>query len=289
MGVVWNIIIKNKKMIDLFNIKNLKELCEKYRLMPSKKYGQNFLISESVIKRMIEEADINENDVIVEIGPGFGPLTFALAKKAKRVIAFEIEKKLENYWEEFCPENVEIIWGNVLREIENQKSINSVKSYKVIANLPYQITSSAIRKFLEIKHQPSEMIFMVQKEVGERICAKMGEMSLLSVAVQFYAEPKILFNVNRTKFWPEPKVDSVIIKLKLKRLPFNTDEKEFFNIVKIGFSNKRKKLINNLKSLEKGNKKIKDIFKEIGLDINVRAQELDVNDWQKLADSINLA
>jgi len=281
-------------MQELYNPKYLIELCQKYRIIPSKKYGQNFLISKKVIDDIIESANLKKTDTVIEVGPGFGVLTFALAEKVKKVVSFEIEKKMEGYWEENKLENIEIIWGNVLNKFEDLKA----KKYKVVANIPYQITSNLIRRFLETENKPSEMILMVQKEVGERICAKgacpsvagkrrRGQMSILAVATQFYAEPKILFNVKRTKFFPEPKVDSVVIKLKIKNQKHKVDEKDFFRIVKAGFASKRKTLANNLKSLKYKQEDLQDIFKKLNLNSKVRAQELSVEQWVELTKLLN--
>lgn len=297
---------------DLYNPKYLIELCQKYRLNPSKKYGQNYLISSLVIDKIIEESDLKKTDVVVEVGSGFGVLTFALAPKVKKVITFEIEKKLESYWEENNPSvlrtpplrkgrvsnelekntivpslrkrglgvanNIEIIWGNVLNKIQDL----DVKNYKVVANLPYQITSNVIRKFLENKNKPTEMVLMVQKEVGERICAKPGSMSLLALSVQYYATPKILLNVSRTKFFPPPKVDSVVIKLKINKKEKELGDKKFFQIANIGFASKRKMLVKNLSSVF-DKKKIEEVFDKLNLNKKVRAQELSVEEWVKLA------
>jgi 16S rRNA (adenine1518-N6/adenine1519-N6)-dimethyltransferase len=195
------------------------------------------------------------------------------------VLAFEIEQKLKEYWQENAPKNMELIWGNVLKEVENQKFIKSLKPYKVVANLPYQITSAVLRKFLEIDNHPQTMVLMVQKEVAERICAPAGEMSVLSVAVQMRSEAKILFKVPKSKFWPVPKVDSAVLFLSIKPKE-KIDEKLFFNLVKAGFANRRKKLFNNLRCIFK-NLSEKD-FVDLGFDLNIRAQELSILDWKKL-------
>ncbi|TAN33552.1 ribosomal RNA small subunit methyltransferase A [Patescibacteria group bacterium] len=209
----------------LFATSHLKYLCSKYRLTPSKRYGQNFLLREEPIEKMLAAAEISKKDTVVEIGPGFGALTFALAERAGKVIAYEIEKKLQPYWEEQVKKhkNVEIAWGNVLK---NRELGMGNKEYKVVANLPYQITSNVLRKFLSRGERdpavageadsPSVMVLMVQKEVAERICAGPGDMSLLAVSVQYYAEPEIIMKVPKTFFWPEPKVDSAVIKLSLR-------------------------------------------------------------------------
>ena len=275
----------------LFNSDHLRFLCEKYGLQPSKKYGQNFLIDPEPIEKMILAAEIKKTDAVVEIGPGFGVLTFALAERAKKVLTFEIEKKLENYWRENVPDNVEIIWGNVLNSpLLRRGAIFLARggSYKVAANLPYQITSPVIRAFLEAENPPETMVLMVQKEVAERICAKPGDMSVLSVAVQYYAEPKIIAIVPRANFWPEPKVDSAIIVLKVYKVIKFIKSEEFFRLVKAGFANRRKFLIKNLLPVagKKNKDELKKIFASIGLSETARAQELSVEKWQALRDLI---
>lgn len=302
----------------LFNPDYLKSLCREYGLLPSKKYGQNFLVSPEVIDKITEAAAIKKSDTVVEVGPGFGVLTFALAERAEKVIAFEIERKLQAYWQDRKPENVNIIWGNVLRtpllarEGFGESPPDSTPAlllprgggYKVVANLPYQITSPVIREFLESKNPPESMTLMVQKEVAERICAEAGDMSLLSVAVQYYADPEIIASVSRQNFWPEPKVDSAIVRLSLpsrkhKQLQESDGpavfppsareggrgEREFFLVVKAGFSNRRKLLIKNLIPIigKKNKDALKEIFSSLGLKETARAQELSVGQWQKLA------
>lgn len=272
-------------MTSLFNLDYLHHLAAKYGIAPSKKYGQNYLIDEEVINKILEIAALSENDTIVEVGPGFGVLTFPLAEKAGRVISYEIEKKLLLYWNEKLTQhkNIEIVWGNVLKQF---KSPNS--KYKVVANLPYQITSAVIRLFLESNNPPESMVLMVQKEVAERICAQPGEMSLLAVSVQYYAEPKLEFVVPRTSFWPSPRVDSAVINIKVKNFEsriLNLEERDrFFDFVKAGFANRRKLLLKNLEPVAgKGKKeKLKKIFDEMGLLPTARAQELSVEQWKTL-------
>ena len=269
----------------LFNEDYLRHLCQQYNIIPSKKYGQNFLIDPEPIEEILAAAEIKKDDVVVEVGPGFGVLTLALAEKASKVLAFEIEKKLTPYWEEQTKnyKNIEIIWGNVLREVESQKSVKSLKSYKVVANLPYQITSNAIRTFLESEHQPQVMVLMVQKEVAERICTKAGDMSVLSVSVQYYGEPEIVAYVPRTCFWPAPAVDSAVLKVSIKKQVVSSKEDvaEFFKIVKVGFSSRRKMLIKNLSAVA-GRGELQRIFKEVGVDEQARAQELNMKQWREL-------
>ena len=187
-------------------------------MIPKKSLGQNFLINEEIAENIADSADLSGRDNVLEIGPGKGILTKYLAQKAENVLALEIDfnlaKKLdgENY------KNTKIIKGDILK-INLPKLIeeNHFKNYKVVANLPYYITSKIIRLFLETKYPPSEMILMVQKEVGERIIALDRKESILSISVKFYADPEILFFVSRKNFDPAPEVDSAVIKITRKK------------------------------------------------------------------------
>ena len=265
--------------MNIFSQKTIQELCRKYDLSPSKKYGQNFLINPAPTELMIDAAEIGKKDTIIEIGPGFGALSFALLKKTSKVVAFEIEKKLADYWEG----KLDIIWGNVLY----QDDFSSFGKYKVVANLPYQITSAVIRKFLEADNKPEIMVLMVQKEVAQRICAQTGDMSVLSIAIQYYSEAEIVTDVSRNSFWPSPAVDSAVIKLKINpKFKHNKEQTKFyFNVVKSGFSSKRKMLVNNLINAFGKDKKqaIIDVLTKIELDQKCRAQELSLQQWKKLA------
>ena len=261
----------------------LKELCHNYDLTPSKKYGQNYLVSDAPIKKMLEAAEIKKSDTVVEIGPGFGILTFALAEQAGEVIAFEIERKLEEYWEENAKENLEIIYGNALKQLPDYKIKND--NYKLIANLPYQITSHVLRTILELENKPESITIMVQKEVAERICSKPGEMSLLAVSVQYYGEPKIVSRVNKGNFWPEPKVDSAILYIKTREHEKSEikDDEFFFRVVKAGFVNKRKQLWRNLVvGLKVESNMVKKALQKVCKNEKIRAEELSVEDWGKI-------
>ena len=260
------------------------QILKRYNIKPSKKLGQNFLIDKSVLKKIIHAANLNSDDIVLEIGPGLGVLTIELAKRVKKVIATEkdrrmceiLKKVLKNY------KNVEIINKDIL---DVGYSTSHIKHYKLVANLPYYITSPVIRKFLETNPpaggKPKLMILMVQKEVGQRICAK-SKMSLLSVAVQFYSKPEIISYVSKKSFYPQPKVDSAIIKITPKPIP-KINTKKFFNLVKKGFSSKRKFLINNLsRELKIVNCKLKIVFDQIELGQKLRAENLSIQDWLKL-------
>lgn len=291
-------------------------------IKPKKSLGQNFLRDQGVADKIIENADLSGEDIVIEIGPGTGVLTGKIANVCKKVIAIEIDDRLVGMLRSKLrsKENVEIIHGDILKINLRELTVSrqaSVNGYIIIANLPYYITSPIIRLLLEMKAPPKEMILMVQKEVAERIVAKPGNMSILAISVQYYAEPEYLFTVPRTAFEPQPEVDSAVIKISPKFGPLlsgedvgRTDEvkklsstspspfgrgcreatgegkektKKFFRIVRAGFSAKRKTLANNLSSSLKIDKKeIEGRIQSLGFSKNVRAQELSVEDWKNL-------
>ena len=256
-----------------------------------KSLGQNFLKNDDVIHEIVSVAGI-ENEVVLEVGPGEGVLTEALSHSAQKVIAIELDDRLVPVLEERfgSVDNIEIIHGDILHmNIEKliDEKINKGK-YSVVANIPYYITAPIIRLFLESNKSPEKIILMVQKEVAQRLSADPGQMSLLAVAAQYYADVEYLFTVPREDFNPVPKVDSAIIKLKVKSQKLKTeDSKDFFRIVKIGFSAKRKTLVNNLANgLQREKKEIENMLLQQGFNENVRAQELSVDNWKSLTQEI---
>jgi len=201
----------------------------------------------------------------------------------------EIDRRLlESLQNNF--KNTAIIEGDVLNiDLPRLLEENNFENYKVVANLPYYITSKIIRLFLETKYPPAEMILMIQKEVGERIVALDGKESLLSISVKFYAKPEILFEVPRENFEPAPKVDSVVVRITRKKNPPKADASEFFSLVRAGFSAKRKMLANNLSSsFHLPKKTISEAIKRASLDPTTRAEKLSVNDWIKLYKTMRL-
>jgi 16S rRNA (adenine1518-N6/adenine1519-N6)-dimethyltransferase len=263
--------------------------------MPTK-LGQNFLKDPLILDKLIQSTNLSSTDFVIEVGPGEGILTEQLIKHAKKVIAIEIDQVLASKLASRLPagqaglrENnkIEIITADILKinlpELIKQQDI---ASYKVIANIPYYITSPIIRLFLETKYPPTEMFLMVQKEVAERICAKAGKLSILALSVQYYATAELLFLVPRTAFAPVPAVDSAIIHITLNT---NREEQEvtkkFFKLIKAGFSAKRKTLINNLSNSLKLEKTIvEQKLKQINISAKQRAQELTLEDWKKIAE-----
>ncbi len=268
----WKSISKKKENFMLSNV-NFK---------PKKYLGQNFLKDREVLKEITKAAEIQPDDIILEIGPGFGILTEELTKKAKKVIAIEKDERLVKILKEKFKDfkNIEIIQGDVLKL--TTENLQLTTNYKVVANLPYYITSPVIRKFLETENPPKLMVLMVQKEVAQRICSKPPKMSLLSIACQLYSKPKIVKIIKKDCFWPKPKVDSAIIKLITNNLKFITNEfrEEFFKIVKAGFSSSRKQLKNNLKKIF--GDKTNEVLVKAGIDPARRAETLSVEDWMKI-------
>lgn len=292
---------------NLFKPSYLEALCAEYRLRPSKEYGQNYLLSEVPIQAMIEAARVQKNDTIVEVGPGFGVLTLALAPQVQKVIAFEIEKKIEAYWSIRQTEypNVEVVWGNVLHQMQNAEfrmqngtrgilhsSFCIPHSYKVIANVPYQITSQIFRLFLqEVPVRPTWIVTMVQKEVAERICAKRGDMSLLAVSVQYYGVPNIVTKVSRGNFWPIPKVDSAVISIEVNQNHVRTKEQDvwFFRVVHAAFAHKRKQAWRNMsEELHIEKSVVQDVLKEVVGNEQVRAQDVTVEEWVHISDKLHV-
>lgn len=272
-----------------------------------KSLGQNFLKDESVLNRIIKDANLSSDDMVIEIGPGQGALTELLAKVCKKVVAIELDDRLIPVLQEKFSQqdNIEIIHDDILK-INLPELVTSyqlpITGYKVVANIPYYITAPIIRLLLETKFPPSEIMLMVQKEVAERITAKAGNMSILAVSVQYYATAEYLFTVPKTAFDPVPKVDSAILKISSisfspsgrdvlysgQRGNVASDEtKKFFRIVKAGFSAKRKTLVNNLSNgLQLDKNMIEEKLVSLGFSGNTRAQELGVEDWKRLYEKI---
>lgn len=265
---------------------NVRSLCSQYNLKPSKRLGQNFLIDQNIVNKFIDYAKISAQDIILEIGPGLGALTLPLAQKAKKVIAVEIDKRLADALQEQALnyKNVEIVKGDILK-IKNSKL--KIKNYhakfKMVSSLPYNIASQIIFKFLEFCPPPQSMLFMLQKEVAQRVCARPPNMSVVSVLVQAQAQAKILKYVSRNCFWPRPSVDSAIIELKPFLRQSSQDIKYFSCLVKAGFSSRRKMLKNNLTAKFKIKYSLAEkALEKAGLSSKIRAQELGVEDWRKL-------
>jgi 16S rRNA (adenine1518-N6/adenine1519-N6)-dimethyltransferase len=265
---------------------------KKYQIQPLKRLGQNFLVDKLAIKKIVTAAELSFSDIVVEIGPGFGNLTKELAKKVKKVIAIEKDPRMINILSETLKEfnNIEIIQGDVLKmQNADFKLQNYNPKFKIVANLPFYLTAPLIRKFLESEIQPELIVLIIQKEVAQRICAKPPDMNLLAVSVQFYAKTKIITYIPRTSFWPQPKVDSAIIRITptigVNKKSVNVDL--FFKIVKAGFSQPRKQLANNLsKKLKLSKDRVKTWLLANNIKPDKRAETLNLKDWLNLTKSL---
>lgn len=262
-----------------------KEICRILEIKPARSKGQNFLISERVYDDIIKAAEIGSSDEVLEVGPGLGFLTVRLAAKAKRVVAVELDDKLAAYLQTgfgvASQDKVKIINQDILRFNPQTEFSNT---YKIVANLPYNITSIFLRTFLSSSYKPDSIVLMLQKEVTARMVAQPPDMSLLAVSVQHYAEPEIIRPVRAEYFWPAPEVDSAVIRLKIKPPVFSAaDDKRFFRLVKAGFSAKRKMLKNNLSGgllIEQAD--VVSALKSVGINDKERAENLSLTNWYQL-------
>lgn len=270
----------------------VKNLFQKYRIRPKKRLGQNFLISKPVIKKIIQSANLNKKDIVLEIGPGIGTLTSEIAKKVKKVIAIEKDPKMIEILKETLKglKNVQIIQGDILK-IQDLR-LKTKDSYKIVSNLPFYLTAPVIRKFLEVENLPKQIVLIIQKELAQRITAHPPHSNLLSVSVQFYSKPKIISYVSKKSFWPQPKVDSAIIELKVPlrgRQKSKVDKDLFFRIVKAGFTHPRKQILNNLaKSLKLNKEEVKNWLLKNKIQPTLRAENLILKDWINLTKNFKI-
>ena len=273
-------------------------LLKHYKLQANKSFGQNFLIDDDVIDGIIESANISKKDLVIEIGPGLGTLTSKLLENANKVIAVEIDNKMvEVISDRFrMYNNLQIINEDILKIdlnaiIENEKQEDG--KVKIVANLPYYISTPIIMKLLEERLNIDEIVVMVQKEVADRLTAKPGTKlsGAITYAVDYYAEAEPVLNVGRDCFIPAPKVDSEVIKLKLRKQPKVevNNEKELFKLIKLNFTQRRKTLINVLvnSGMVKSKENAMKIFDELEFDYGVRGETLNLEQYKLLIDCIN--
>jgi len=270
-----------------------RQLLRKSGFKPKKRLGQHFLVDEAVLERILSAAELSPGDIVVEIGPGLGILTEGLARRGAKVIAVELDAKLVALLKKRLAAfpDVKIVHADILEVTpaqllkDNLPASELVRGYKVIANLPYYITSPVLSHFLEAQPRPSEMVVMVQKEVGEAITAALGKMRLLSVRTQFYSKPAIISYVPAASFYPPPKVDSVILRLDVYSQPpiEVSDIAGFFDIVMHGFSAPRKQLRNSLAhSLGMPPSQVASLLEKAGIEAKRRAETLSLEEWREL-------
>ena len=276
-----------------------KFIMKKYGIRANKSLGQNFLVSDEAVERIVESAEISKDDLVIEIGPGLGTLTNELLKKAKKVIAIELDSRMVEILEERFSlfNNFEIINDDVLKVdlvniIKSEKENNEIKEAKIVANLPYYITTPIIMKLLESRLDLESITVMIQKEVAERLCAIPGEKQsgAITYSVYYYAEAYKVLEVKNTSFIPAPEVDSEVIKLKIRKEPpiKVESEKKLFKIIKYAFMQRRKTLLNALSKCDlfKNKEEIKKIFDELDFDERIRGEELSLEDFAKIANKI---
>lgn len=250
--------------------------------LPKKSLGQHWLTDQSSLQAMVNAAELTPDDVVLEIGPGLGNLTELLVLSSKKVFAVEFDEPLaRDLPNRVQADNLEAINADI-----RLFDLNALpKGYKVVANIPYYLTSNLLQIFEESANPPVQMALLVQKEVAERIAAKPGDMSILAVSVQFYYQPELDRVVTADMFTPQPQVDSQIIKLKRHAQPLfpDVDSKKFFTVVKAGFANRRKTLNNSLSAgLGKEKTEIIKLLQSAGLDPEARAQTLSLEQWHQL-------
>ena len=278
----------------LSDIGTIKELLGKHGFTFSKSLGQNFLVNPSVCPRMAELSGAGEGVGVIEIGPGIGVLTNELCKIAEKVVAVELDKRLLPVLDETLSEyeNVKIINADVMELDLNGLIAEEFNGMDVVvcANLPYYITSPIIMKLLEDKLPLKAITVMVQKEAAQRICAEVGSRmsGAVTVSVNYYATPKMLFSVSAGSFMPSPKVDSAVIRLDvLSEPPVKTDEKKFFAVVKAAFSQRRKVISNSLSSgLPISKEKTLEVLKAANVPSNARAEKLSLEDFANIANNL---
>jgi 16S rRNA (adenine1518-N6/adenine1519-N6)-dimethyltransferase len=266
---------------------SIPKLLKRYGLRPSKGLGQNFLADPSALRRVIDAAEIQPGDTVLEVGPGLGSLTRFLSLEAERVVAVEIDIKMVSALEDLLQPypNVELIHADILEV--NLGELFPKGSYLVAANIPYYITSALLRHLLEAPNPPSRLILTVQKEVAERICAPVGNLSLLALSVQVYGSPTIAAKIPAGAFYPAPKVDSAVVRIDLYTQPLIEQDKldKYFRLIKAGFSQKRKTLRNAISAGMRWSKdETEKILVEGGIDPQRRAQTLSLDEWKRLVE-----
>ncbi len=274
-----------------------KYLMKKYGITANKNLGQNFLINENVVNSIVESSEITKEDLVIEIGPGLGTLTEELLENAGKVVAIELDERMIKILNDrfFMYNNFEIINEDVLKVnleklIQEQKQKYNLKNAKIVANLPYYITTPIIMKLLEEELDIESITVMIQKEVAQRLIAKPGNKlsGAITYCVYYYADSESVMIVENNSFIPEPEVQSQVIKLKIRKNPIiSLNNKDlFFKLIKISFMQRRKTLINSLVNggIFKNKEQAKNAFECLNFNLNIRGENLSIEDFAKLSD-----
>jgi len=263
-----------------------RRLLRRFNLRARKRLGQHFLIDNEVLQQILSAAELTTDDIVMEIGPGLGILTRELAQRAKQVMAVELDDKLADFLRQEMASfpNVRVISGDILK-IDPSDLLPAPERYKLVANLPYYITSPVLRHFLEATLKPDLIVVMVQKEVAEAIAAGPGKRSLLSISVQFYGRPTIISKVPAESFYPAPEVDSAILRIDLYPEPAVAvdDVDSFFKTVRAGFASPRKQLANSLSyGLRLPKTDVINVLEKANISSQRRAETLTLEEWAQL-------
>ncbi len=275
---------------------SIKERLKLYDIRPRKGLGQNFLVNRGSLLKIVEAADITREDLIIEVGPGLGILTSELAGRAGEVLAVEVDEKLASTLRQTfgSDSRVKIIQADILQTTPDNllrsyaSHFSEELRYKIVANIPYYITSPIIRHFLEAPLKPSLMVLLVQKEVGQQITSIPGKTNLLGLSVQLYSLPRLVAAIPAGNFYPRPKVDSVILRLDVYDRPKVAEHeiREFFHVARAGFSAPRKQIRNSLaQGLRAAAPLAAEILGEAGISPERRPQTLSFEDWVRLKDA----
>jgi len=266
---------------------NTADLLKQYGLHADKRLGQNFLQDPYALEKIAQVAEIRPTDTVLEIGPGLGSLTRYLGAAAQKVIAVELDNRLFPPLEAVIApyQNIRLIHQDIL-DIEPRELVEQ-EDYLVVANIPYYITSAVIRHLLETNPKPRRIVLTIQKEVAERICAEPGDMSLLALSVQVYGQPRIAMRIPAGAFFPAPKVDSSVLAVDIYQHPLIPEHhlNVFFQLVKAGFSQKRKKLRNSLAAgIRQSPAETEELLRAVDIDPQRRAETLSLEEWGRLSD-----
>lgn len=280
-------------------VRETKFLLNKYHIKANKSLGQNFLINENVIEKIVDSSNITKDDLVIEIGPGLGTLTTYLLERAKKVICIELDSKMVNILNDrfILYKNFEIINEDVLEVdlkniIETEKKTDYIKNVKVVANLPYYITTPIIMKLLEEELDLESITVMIQKEVANRLIAMPGEKDTgaITYSIYYYAEAEGITDVEKESFIPEPEVTSKVIKLKIRKEPviYCENKELMFKIIKCAFTQRRKTLLNALVNTKIFTNKEQgiEVLQKLGIDINIRAENLKLEDYANISKTI---
>lgn len=278
----------------LYSPKYVREILNRYGFKFSKSLGQNFLIDGNIVRKISQVGDITEEDYVLEIGPGIGTLTEELALNAKKVVAVELDKALLPILDETLNDynNVEIVQGDILETDIHRLIVEKLEGgpIKVVANLPYYVTTPIIARLIEEDLNIESIIVMVQKEVADRMVASPSnkQYGSLSVFVNFYTYPEILIAVPKTVFMPQPKVGSAVIELRLKKVLPEIDRELFFKVVRAAFGKRRKTILNSLSYSELGLEKeiIREVLEKSSIPLEERAENLKIEDFVKISKTL---